>query len=62
MGTLVNRTPRPKFRLLVVDRSHFWRLLEETPDLSTRILTILSRRVRRLEQTMQAILRSPNTT
>ena len=49
-------------RLLVVDRSHFWRLLEETPDLSTRILTILSRRVRRLEQTMQAILRSPNTT
>jgi CRP/FNR family cyclic AMP-dependent transcriptional regulator len=48
-------------RLLVVDRSHFWRLLEEIPDLPRRILTILSRRVRRLEQTVQAILRRPNT-
>ena len=44
-------------RLLIVDRLHFWRLLEETPDLTRRILTILSRRVRHLEQTVQAILR-----
>jgi hypothetical protein len=36
-------------RVLVVDRSHFWRLLDDTPELMTRILTILSRRVRRLE-------------
>jgi CRP-like cAMP-binding protein len=43
-------------RLLIVDRAHFWRLLDETPDLIRRILTILSRRVRRLEQTVQAIL------
>jgi CRP-like cAMP-binding protein len=49
-------------RLLVVDRSHFWRLLDETPDLVRRILTILSRRVRRLEQTLQAILRRPTAT
>ena len=47
-------------RLLVVDRSHFWRLLDEAPDLVSRILTILSRRVRRLEQTVQAILRGTN--
>ena len=47
-------------RLLIVDRSHFWRLLDETPDLVRRILTILSRRVRRLEQTVQAILRGMN--
>ena len=49
-------------RLLVVDRSHFWRLLEETPDLVGRILTILSRRVRQLEQTLQTILRGSNAT
>jgi CRP/FNR family cyclic AMP-dependent transcriptional regulator len=49
-------------RLLVVDRSHFWRLLDEAPDLVRRILTILSRRVRRLEQTVQAILRGANPT
>ena len=47
-------------RLLVVDRAHFWRLLDETPDLTRRILTILSRRVRQLEQTVHAILRGPN--
>ena len=47
-------------RLLVVDRSHFWRLLDETPELIRRILTILSRRVRRLEQTVRAILEGPN--
>jgi CRP/FNR family transcriptional regulator, cyclic AMP receptor protein len=49
-------------RLLIVDRSHFWRLLDETPDLVRRILTILSRRVRRLEQTVQAILRGTSPT
>lgn len=43
-------------RLLVVDRLHFWRLLDETPDLIRRILTVLSRRVRRLEQAVNAIL------
>jgi CRP-like cAMP-binding protein len=47
-------------RLLVVDRSHFWRLLDESPELIRRILTILSRRVRRLEQTIRAILQGPN--
>ena len=47
-------------RLLVVDRPHFWRLLDETPELIRRILTILSRRVRRLEQTIRAILQGPN--
>src|ERR1700687_6089313 len=43
-------------RLLSVDRSHFWRLLDETPELTRRVLTILSRRVRRLEQTVHAIV------
>jgi CRP/FNR family transcriptional regulator/CRP/FNR family cyclic AMP-dependent transcriptional regulator len=47
-------------RLLIVDRAHFWRLLEQTPDLGRRILTILSRRVRRLEQTVHAMLRGSN--
>ena len=47
-------------RLLVVERSHFWRLLDETPELMRRILTILSRRVRRLEQTVDAILHGSN--
>ena len=47
-------------RLFVVDRSHFWRLLDEAPDLIRTILTILSRRVRRLEQTVHAILRGAN--
>ena len=49
-------------RLLIVDRSHFWRRLDETPDLVRRILTILSRRVRRLEQTVHAILHGANPT
>jgi CRP/FNR family transcriptional regulator, cyclic AMP receptor protein len=49
-------------RLLVVDRSHFWRLLDETPDLIRGMLTILSRRVRRLEQTVHAILHGTNPT
>jgi len=43
-------------RLLVVDRAHFWRLLDEMPDLIRRILTMLSRRVRRLEQTVYTIV------
>lgn len=43
-------------RLLVVERFHFWRLLDETPDITRRILTILSRRVRRLEQAANGIL------
>jgi len=47
-------------RLLVVDRSHFCRLLDEAPDLTRRILTILSRRVRHLEQTVHAILHGAN--
>jgi CRP/FNR family cyclic AMP-dependent transcriptional regulator len=49
-------------RLLIVDRLHFWRLMEETPDLVRRMLTILSRRVRRLEQTVHAMLRGSNPT
>jgi CRP-like cAMP-binding protein len=49
-------------RLLVVDRTHFWRLLEQMPDLVRRILTILSRRVRRLEQTVHVMLQGSNPT
>jgi CRP/FNR family cyclic AMP-dependent transcriptional regulator len=49
-------------RLLSVDRAHFWQLLDETPDLVRGMLTILSRRVRRLEQTVHAILRGTNPT
>jgi len=58
-ATIVATTP---LRLLVVDRTHFWRLLDEAPDLVRRILTILSHRVRRLEQTLHAILRGTNRT
>jgi CRP-like cAMP-binding protein len=43
-------------RVLVVDRLHFWQLLSESPDLVRRILVTLSRRVRRLEQTANAML------
>ena len=42
-------------RLLVVERSHFWRLLDETPELTRRILMVLSRRVRHLEQAANAL-------
>ena len=49
-------------RLLVVDRSHFWRLLDETPELVRRILVVLSRRVRRLEQAANALLHRMNQT
>jgi CRP-like cAMP-binding protein len=43
-------------RLLIVEHSHFWRLLEEAPDLVRRILVVLSRRVRRLEQVANSLL------
>src|SRR5262245_4783998 len=43
-------------RLLVVERSHFWRLLDETPEITRRVLTVLSRRVRRLEQAANGLL------
>ncbi|HJZ74797.1 MAG TPA: cyclic nucleotide-binding domain-containing protein [Vicinamibacterales bacterium] len=43
-------------RLLVVEQSHFWRLLDEAPDLVRRILMILSRRVRRLEQVVNTLM------
>jgi len=49
-------------RLLIVDRSQFWRLLNETPDLVRRILVVLSRRVRRLEQAANALGRRMNQT
>jgi CRP/FNR family transcriptional regulator/CRP/FNR family cyclic AMP-dependent transcriptional regulator len=48
-------TARTDVRLLVVDRFHFWRLLNETPDLVRRILMVLSRRVRRLEQATNSL-------
>ena len=41
-------------RLLVIDGTNFWRLLNETPDLVRRILKVLSHRVRRLEQAARA--------
>ena len=42
-------------QVLVVDRQHFWRLLDEAPELVRRILVVLSRRVRRLEQAANAL-------
>ena len=49
-------------RLLVIDRIHFWRLLNETPDLVRRMLTVLSRRVRRLEKAVHTMGRHVNIT
>jgi CRP-like cAMP-binding protein len=49
-------------RLLSVDRAHFWRVLDETPELVRRILAVLSGRVRRLEQTVHAILHGTKPT
>ena len=49
-------------RLLVVDRFHFWQVLNETPDLVRRMLVTLSKRVRRLEQTASALLHRINQT
>jgi CRP/FNR family transcriptional regulator, cyclic AMP receptor protein len=51
-ATVIARTD---VRLLVVDRFHFWRLLNETPDLVRRILMVMSRRVRRLEQAANSL-------
>jgi CRP-like cAMP-binding protein len=55
-------TAMTDLRLLVVDRLGFWRLLNETPDLVRRILMVLSRRVRRLEQAAHAMARRVNLT
>src|SRR5262245_286545 len=55
-------TATTELRLLVVDRMHFWRLLNETPDLMRRILMVLSRRVRRLEQSAYGMARRVNMT
>jgi CRP/FNR family transcriptional regulator, cyclic AMP receptor protein len=55
-------TAMTDLRLLVVDRLHFWRLLNETPDLVRRVLMVLSRRVRRLEQAGNAMLHRMNLT
>ena len=49
-------------RLLVVDRAHFWGLLDEAPDLLRRVLVVLSRRVRRLEQAANALRQRMNQT
>jgi len=49
-------------RLLIVDRSRFWRLLNEAPDLVRRILVVLSRRVRRLEQAANVLGHRMNKT
>jgi CRP/FNR family transcriptional regulator/CRP/FNR family cyclic AMP-dependent transcriptional regulator len=49
-------------RLLVVDRAQFWRLLDDAPDLLRRILLVLSRRVRRLEQVANAMRQRMNQT
>ena len=37
-------------RLLVIDRTHFWRLLREVPGLTEKMLVTLSRRVRQREK------------
>jgi potassium efflux system protein len=55
-------TAMTELRLLVIDRPHFWRLLNETPDLVRRMLTVMSRRVRRLEQAGSAMLHRMNVT
>jgi CRP/FNR family transcriptional regulator, cyclic AMP receptor protein len=49
-------------RLLVVDRTHFSRLLDDAPDLLRRILVVLSRRVRRLEQVANTMRHRMNQT
>ena len=65
--SLLDREPRSAtitaatdLRLLVVDRAHFWRLLDETPELIRRILMLLSRRVRHLEQAAIATRPGPD--
>ena len=49
-------------RLLLVHRSHFWRLLDDAPDLLRRMLMVLSRRVRRLEHAANALRQHINQT
>jgi CRP-like cAMP-binding protein len=41
-------------RLLVIGRSHFWRLLREVPGLTERVLVTLSRRIRQHQQSLTA--------
>src|SRR2546426_2489885 len=41
-------------RLLVIDRTHFWRLLKEVPGLTEKILVTLSRRGRQHEKPLRA--------
>jgi CRP-like cAMP-binding protein len=55
-------TATTDLRMLVVDRAHFWRLLNETPDVLRRILMVLSRRIRRLERAATATLHRINLT
>jgi CRP-like cAMP-binding protein len=43
--------------LLVVERGNFWRLLDEAPEVIRRVLVVLSRRVRRLEQAANELRR-----
>jgi len=49
-------------RLLLVHRTHFWRLLDDAPDLLRRMLMVLSRRVRRLEHAANALRHHINQT
>ena len=53
-------TATTDLRLLVIDGTHFWRLLNETPDLVRRIFKVLTRRVRRLEQAARATAQRTN--
>jgi voltage-gated potassium channel len=55
-------TATTDLRLLVIDSIHFWRVLNESPDLVRRIFKILSRRVRRLEQAARAAAQRQNAT
>jgi CRP/FNR family transcriptional regulator/CRP/FNR family cyclic AMP-dependent transcriptional regulator len=41
-------------RLLVIERMHFWTLLREVPELTERMLTTLSRRIRAHERSQTA--------
>jgi CRP-like cAMP-binding protein len=53
-------TATTDLRLLVIDHTHFWRLLNDTPDLVRSIFKVLSRRVRRLEQAAHATAQRTN--
>jgi len=41
-------------RVLVISRANFWRLLREVPELTQKMLLNLSRRIRDLEQALNA--------